>query len=106
MIRLAYDLRLEGWGYPLEGINMPAQQDQTTLHPWSSIPDKWKPCTILVQVDETLTSLCPIRKGRRTPYFGSQTKLRAKRAPLQVIEVGSMISSLKQLIEIKSWLND
>ncbi|CAK9297702.1 unnamed protein product [Gordionus sp. m RMFG-2023] len=46
----------------------------------------------------------PYCRGPFYPYFGSRTKLRARRAPLQVMEVGSLVSNLKTIIELMSWI--
>ncbi|CAG9840712.1 unnamed protein product [Diabrotica balteata] len=85
---------------------MPAQQEQTSLHPWQNVPKMWKPRCILVHIDPSASRLNPPLKMVRHHYFGSQTKMRARRAPLQDLEVGSMVSTLKQLVEIKLWLHE
>ncbi|USL85442.1 MAG: RNA-dependent RNA polymerase [Ixodes ricinus orinovirus-like virus 1] len=103
---LTYHLRMELWGHHLEGVTMPAQQEQTTLHPYDDIPPAWLPSTILIEVESSLESICPPTKGRHQAYFGAQTKLRARRAPLQILEIGSMLSSIKQLVEMRGWLAD
>lgn len=47
---------------------------------------------------------CYYTRGERTPYIGSQTRVRAKRSALQVMEVGNMIDNVKALLELRSWV--
>ncbi|CAG9822114.1 unnamed protein product [Phaedon cochleariae] len=103
-MRSAHELRSRTWGITLEGITMPAQQEQTTLHVWRDIPANWRERAILIAVDGTIHSDVITTRGKRTPYFGSHTRLRAKRAPLQVLEVETMVESIKQLMELHSWV--
>ncbi|KAK9877807.1 hypothetical protein WA026_019487 [Henosepilachna vigintioctopunctata] len=102
----SHKLRHQGWGRYLEGVTMPYQSEQSTVMRWEAVPEQWKECTILLHVDTTLTSLYRPPKGNRQPYFGSMTKMRARKAPLQTLEVGSMVSSLKQTLETMMWLKD
>lgn len=97
-------LREQYWNIRLEGITMPPQQEQTRLINWQSLQEGQANRAILV-VEQTETNLHKATsRGKYTPYFGSVTKLRALRATLQVVEVGSLISSIKQLMELRSWV--
>lgn len=97
-------LREEMWGLPMEGITMPSQQEQTRLYRWEEIPIQWASRAILVMVDASVEDDPLTTRGRHTPYYGSATKMRVRRAPMQVLEVGNVVSSLKQLMEIKGWV--
>ncbi|KAF5190064.1 RNA-dependent RNA polymerase, partial [Thalictrum thalictroides] len=101
---MAQKLRDTMWGLNMEGITMPTQQEQTKLYRWSEIPHEWASRAILVMVDESVNHNPLLTRGRHTPYYGSATKMRVRRAPMQVLEVGNIVSSLKQLMEIKGWV--
>ncbi|KAL4125915.1 hypothetical protein QTP88_010152 [Uroleucon formosanum] len=83
---------------------MPSQQEQTKLYRWNEVPMEWASRAILVMVDESVSESPLTTRGRHTPYYGSATKMRVRRAPMQVLEVGNVVSSLKQLMEIKGWV--
>lgn len=100
---MAQTLREEMWGLPMEGITMASQQEQTKLYRWAEIPLAWAPRSILLMVDSSVAENPLITRGRQTSYYGSATKMRVRRAPMQVLEVGNIVSSLKQLMEIKGW---
>lgn len=102
--QLAQKLRDSMWKMNLEGITMAAQQEQTRLYRWEEVPTKWATRTILYIVDETVNNLGHMCRGKHTPYYGSATKMRTRRAPMQVLEVGNIISSIKQLMELRGWV--
>ncbi|QPB73978.1 RdRp [Hymenopteran orino-related virus OKIAV85] len=97
-------LREMAWGIHLEGITMPPQQEQTILKAWDVLSPELARRAILVTEQKTPDLNKAHHRGHHTPYFGSVTKLRARRAPLQVVEVGSMVSSIKQLMELFTWV--
>lgn len=101
LTQLAQDLRDSMWGLNLEGITMPAQQEQTGLYRWEDVPKVWAPHAVLLMVDDSVNQGCGYTRGKHTPYYGSATKMRVRRAPLQVLEVGNIVSSIKQLMEIR-----
>lgn len=45
-----------------------------------------------------------LERGPHNSYFGSQTQQRARKAPLQVLEVGSVVASLRTLMELLGWV--
>jgi len=92
------------WGLNVEGITMPAQQEQTGLYRWSDVPSQWASRAILVMVDQSVNDNPHITRGNHAPYYGSTTKMRVRRAPIQVLEVGNLVSSLEQLMELKGWV--
>lgn len=96
-------LREKAWNTQMEGITMPPQQEQTKLKRWDQLVGEQSTKAILITGQET-TVHKQTSRGRYTPYFGSMTQLRAKRATLQVVEVGSMVSSIKQLMELHGWV--
>ncbi|UDL13960.1 MAG: RNA dependent RNA polymerase [Xiangshan Nyami-like virus] len=100
----AQGLRERAWGMPMEGITMPPQQEQVYLLPWETLNKEQAKRAILITEQKTPDLNMSHRRGEYTPYFGSSTKLRAKRSILQVVEVGSMISSMKQIMELISWV--
>lgn len=59
---------------------------------------------MLVIVDDSVNSNPITTQGKNTPYYGSAAKMRVRRAPMQVLEVGNLVSSLKQLMEFKVWV--
>jgi len=74
-------LRERSWGIQMEGITMPPQQEQTKLISWDRLQMDDSPRAILIVEQETLPLHKPISRGKYTPYFGSMTRMRAKRAP-------------------------
>jgi len=84
----------------MEGITMPPQQEQTRVMPWESIPSNLIDRAILIKEQNNPPLSKTTTRGKYTPYFGSITRIRARRATLQVIEVGNLVSSLKQLMEM------
>lgn len=101
---IAQKMRERIWKLHIEGITMPPQQEQTKLHVWKKIPESLWKNTILIQIKKTDEDKYTCR-GPYNPYFGSHTGQRARKAPLQVIEVGSLISSIRMLLELLSWVN-
>lgn len=97
-------LREEAWGIQMEGVTMPPQQEQTCVIPWQDVPYSKAGHAALISEQPGPSGHKPTERGMYTPYFGSITQMRAKRAPLQVVEVGSMVSSLKQLMELHGWV--
>lgn len=95
---VAYRMRSFMWGRDIQGITMPAQQEQTHLTLWDSIPDVCWPTTILM-ITKGTTSNPYASRGPYNPYFGRATTQRARKAPIQVLEVGSVISSIRTLLE-------
>lgn len=104
LTQLPQNLRDSMWDLNLEGINMPAQQEQTRLYRWNDIPVQWASRSILVIVDESVNNCASTTRGKNTSYYGSATKMRVRRATMQVLEVGNLVSSLKQLMELKGWV--
>lgn len=47
---------------------------------------------------------CLYERGPRAPYIGFQTKVRARRVALQILEVGSMVENIKTILEQRSWV--
>lgn len=97
-------LREKMWGVAMEGITMPPQQEQTRLYPWEEIGKEHTRRAILYTEQDHTCLHKQTSRGRHAPYFGSLTRLRAKRAALQVVEVGSVVSSIKQLMELHGWV--
>jgi len=97
-------LRELAWGVQIEGITMPPQQEQTRLVPWEVIKADDVPRSILITEQAEAALHKPTNRGKYSPYFGSATRLRTKRATLQVLEVGSVVSSIKQLMELHGWV--
>lgn len=97
-------LREKMWGVTMEGITMPPQQEQTRIYPWEDIDKEHTRRAILYTEQDHTCLHKQTSRGRHAPYFGSMTRLRAKRAALQVVEVGSVISSIKQLMELHGWV--
>ncbi|AYW51538.1 L polymerase RdRp [Formica fusca virus 1] len=96
-------LRERAWNTQMEGITMPPQQEQIKVKRWDQLTGDQSMKAILITSQVTAAHKQTSR-GKYTPYFGSITQLRAKRATLQVIEVGSMVSSIKQLMELHGWV--
>lgn len=101
---IAQKMREYMWKLHIEGITMPPQQEQTTLYLWKNIPESLWKNTVLIQIKQTDEDRYTCR-GPYNPYFGSHTGQRARKAPLQVIEVGSLISSIRMLLKLLSWVN-
>lgn len=97
---LAQILHDSMWGLPIEGITMPAQQEQTGLYRWEEIPLAWAPHAVLIIVN----SAPHITRGAHTPNYGSATNMRVRRAPISVLEIGNIVSSLKQLMKLRGWV--
>lgn len=104
LTQLAQNLRDTMWGMSMERITMAAQQEQTRLVRWKDIPQEWASRAILIIVDASINRDSHITRGRNTPYYGSTTRLRVRRAPMQVLEVGNIVNSVKQLMEIRGWV--
>lgn len=100
---VAQSLRENLWGRHIEGITMPAQQEQVKVFAWDNIPEEHWPNTILMLLDEPEETRY-LERGPHNPYFGSQTQQRARKAPLQVLEVGSVVASLRTLMELLGWV--
>jgi len=83
---------------------MPPQQEQIKVVPWETIPSHVIIRAILIKEQSNTPLSKTTTRGKYTPYFGSITRVRARRATLQVIEVGNLVSSLKQLMELHSWV--
>lgn len=101
--QLAQALRESMWGRHIEGITMPAQQEQTKIFDWNNIPEEHWPNTILMSMDDPIETRY-MERGPHNPYFGSTTHQRARKAPLQVLEVGSIVSSIRTLLELSGWI--
>lgn len=86
------------WGINLEGITMPAKQEVTRIYRWEDIPVKWAPHSILFIVDDSINHNCHLTRRNHTPYYGFATKMRTRRAHMQVLEVENIVSTIKQLI--------
>lgn len=100
---VAHSLREVLWGRHIEGITMPAQQEQVKIFQWDNILEEHWPNTILMLLEEP-TENRYLERGPHNPYFGSQTQQRARKAPLQVLEVGSVVASLRTLMELLGWV--
>ncbi len=101
---LAQMLREPMWNIRMEGITMPAVQEQCEVHRWRDIPHAWLPKTVLGVVHDSVMTYTFLYRGESTPYYGSQTEKKTKRAPLHVVVVTSMHKSLLQLLELRSWI--
>lgn len=97
-------LREQAWGIAIEGITMPPQQEQVTLCAWDTLTADQACRAILVSEQRKSDLHKMTSRGMYTPYFGSLTQIRARRATLQVIEVSSIVTSLKSLLELRSWV--
>lgn len=102
--RLTQILRETLWRLNLEGITMPTPCDKITIVPWNKLTETLVPSAIMIGWSGTPGKNCYFERGPKTPYIGSQTRVRTKRAALQVMEVRSMIDSIKTLLELKSWV--
>lgn len=71
----------------------------------SEIPLKWASRAVLLVVDPSVNINPRVTRGSHTHYYGSATKMRVRRAPMQVLEVRNLVSSLKQLMELKGLVN-
>lgn len=81
---------------------MPTPRDKITLVPWNQITENQVPSASMVGWSGSPQINCFFARGPKTPYIGSQTKVRTKRAALQVLEVGSMVESIKTILELKA----
>lgn len=88
----------------MEGITMPTPRDKITLVPWANLTENHVSSSIMINWSGNGHTNCFFPRGPRTPYIGSQTQIRAKKTALQVMEVGSMIESIKTILELKSWV--
>lgn len=100
---VAQSLREVLWGRHVEGITMPTQQEQVKIYQWDNISEEHWPNTILMLLDVPEETRY-LERGPHNPYFGSQTQQRARKAPLQVLEVGSVVASLRTLMELLGWV--
>lgn len=87
------------WKRNIEGITMPAQQEQT--RPWDILPEFSWPSSIHLIKDGCWSS-SHTQRGPYTPYFGSLTTQRARKAPIQVLSDENIKSLLKTSIEEKT----
>lgn len=83
---------------------MPTPGDKKVLIPWEQIKEEQVPSSIMIGWTGAPQHNCFFVRGPKTPYIGSQTKVRTKRAALQVLEVGSMVENIKTILELKSWV--
>lgn len=102
MTTLAQSLKQKMWGIPLEGITMPAQQEQTELYRWDEIPPVWAPHAILIIVDESVMLSGHNTRGAQTPISNedaSETCAHAShggREPCQFIETTHEVAWMGQ----------
>ncbi|CAG5000824.1 unnamed protein product [Parnassius apollo] len=101
---LAQKLREWLWELPLEGITMPTPCDKVLIVPWNTLSEEAVPSSIMVIWSGEAHRDCFHERGPKTPYIGSQTQTRTRKAPLQVIEVGPLIESIKTILELRSWI--
>lgn len=64
------------WGLHIEGVTMPAQQEQTEVYRWEYVLLKLAPYTILFIVDDTISPNGHLKRGIRTRYYESATRMR------------------------------
>lgn len=83
---------------------MPTPCDKITIVPWTRVTEDLVPSAVMIGWSGSPDINCNFSRGPKTPYIGSQTRIRAKRAALQVLEVDSMVESIKTLLELKSWV--
>ena len=95
---------IQMWGYKITGITMPPGQDQTKLMRWEEIPVQWRTRSILYIVHEGCTDSKTWIRGPKRPYIGSVTKQRAKKAPLQVMEVSKLHETLLTSWSLIPWV--
>lgn len=79
LTQMAQELREKGWGLPLEGITMPAQQEQTQICEWGSIPVGHYDKAISLSLEGDPTTNWHLTRGPVPPYIGAPTRIRAKR---------------------------
>lgn len=104
LTQLAQELREKGWARPLEGITMPAQQEQSQLCSWSNVPIQHYDKAISFSIEEDHSQAWHLSRGGITPYIGAPTRVRAKRQPLQEMESCSYTQSLSQALQLRSWV--
>ncbi|KMQ83148.1 RNA-dependent RNA polymerase [Lasius niger] len=85
---------------------MSPQQEQTRLIPLFPIFNTEQSKRAILYTEQSTHAHKQTSRGRYTPYFGCITQLRAKRATLQIVEVGSIVSSIKQLMELHGWVHE
>lgn len=83
---------------------MPTPSDKLVLIPWSDVTPEMVPSSIMIGWSGSAGNNCFYERGPRTPYIASQTRVRARRAALQVMDVGSLIENIKTILELKSWV--
>jgi len=80
--KYAQAIREIAWGIEIEGITMPPQQEQTRFSFWDRVPAFYSGRSILITEHLKKAITKTHFRGRYTPYFGSTTRLRAKRCRL------------------------
>ncbi|KAJ2954234.1 hypothetical protein O0L34_g2479 [Tuta absoluta] len=85
--RFTQGLREMLWDMPLEGITMAPMQELIDVAPWETLSTEDVKSAIYVECHAGDGANMQMTRGPCTPYIGSQTKLRARRSALQVMEV-------------------
>ncbi|CAB3229914.1 unnamed protein product [Arctia plantaginis] len=104
LTQLAQKLRETGWGIQLEGVTMPAQQEQAQVCKWDNVPLEMYDKTISLMVEGDSTQDWNLTRGPVPPYIGAPTRIRAKRQPLQEMESYSFTQSLSQALQLRTWV--
>jgi hypothetical protein len=98
-------LRETMWKIRVTGITMAPAQCQARLVKWEEIPPEWVSRSILYIVKDTvLDDNYDWTRGSCSIYVGSATGLRAKKAPLQVVESTQLHKALLALVTLMPWV--
>lgn len=95
-------MRVESWGTPIEGVTMPSMTELCSVTSWSDSVFTGR--SVLLTKTSAMMSPEIFHHRQGTPYFGSETNVRSKRSALQTVEVGSLVSSIKKIMTITSWI--
>nr|UHR49719.1 MAG: RNA-dependent RNA polymerase [Hangzhou Nyamivirus 1] len=100
----AQELREVSWGIPLEGVTMPAQQEQAQVCLWDKVPLDMYDYAISLSTEGAPGTAWDLDRGPVPPYIGAPTRIRAKRQPLQEMESYSFTKTLSQALQLRSWV--
>lgn len=93
LTQLAQKVREEGWGIPLEGVTMPAQQEQTQLCLWNQVPVEHYDKVISFSMEGDPSTNWHLTRGCVPPYVGAPTRVSY-----------SFTQSLSQALQLRSWV--
>ncbi|APG78650.1 RNA-dependent RNA polymerase, partial [Beihai rhabdo-like virus 3] len=100
--QIASFLRNNTWGMDIQGITMPAPNEQVFIGRWND--DAIEPLrSILVEVSkgDRLTST----RGPYHPFLGSKTQMRTKKSSLEVVDTNSITTSLQKILSLQPWVS-